>query len=346
MGTYAYMLPTLSPVGNCCRAGYAGRLAGANDRKDVSSIATVDISRGVDRGASNSEGGWLLRGLAAVGVLLVSCLVSASPALAAGEYELNDSRETAHGPLAGGTFYTAGIETVNDVDWYVFYVRTHSQVEFTASAAAKEGPESYFYLYDRDGGSITGCCGSAISVYSMDVLKRYSITMTPGRYYLRVGGGKGARYKFRIDPAPSLTTSRECGEAIVAKDLVAPQLAAVAQDLAENAEELATKAAAVQAAKKEQRQTSRKTKRLKGKVKRLRQKAKRQRGEGRQSRKLRRVSAKLRLARGEARSAADRLNGAKEMRRPVWQEKLNLEAVAGQHHQVIAGADAQIAIHC
>lgn len=290
-----------------------------------------------------------IRGLifwAVFGVAVLSMLMLGASARAAGAYEPNDSRETAFGPLAGGTWYTANIDTVNDYDWYLFYVKTYSQIEFSATTAAKESPSSYFDLYDRDGEYLeTGCCGSPLYA-SGEVVDRFPLTMEPGRYYLKVGGGQGAAYKFRIDPAASLTTSRECGEAIVAKDLVAPQLADVTQELAKNAETLAVRAAAVHEAKADLGPASKKVKRLRAKVKRLRQLRRAGVRPRRTSAKLSRTSAKLRQARSEVSNAVDEVNRAKEERRPVWQEKVNLEAVAGQRRQEIANADGQIAAHC
>src|ERR1044072_4440760 len=98
--------------------------------------------------------------LVVVGLLLLTLGASAR---AASEYEPNDSRETAFGPVAGGTWYTAGIDTVNDYDWYMFYVKTYSQVEFQATVAEKSDSSSYFYIYGRDGETIsTGCCGAPL----------------------------------------------------------------------------------------------------------------------------------------------------------------------------------------
>src|SRR4051794_7902062 len=83
-------------------------------------------------------------GAALAVVLLLLTLVAR--ARATSEYEPNDSRETAYGLLAGGTWYTAGIDTVNDYDWYLFYVKTYSQVEFQATSAPGSTGTSYFDL--------------------------------------------------------------------------------------------------------------------------------------------------------------------------------------------------------
>lgn len=276
---------------------------------------------------------------AVFGVVVLSLLAFSASAGAVGEFEPNDSRETAYGPLAGATWYTAGIDTVNDYDWYVFYVKTYSQIEFQATAAENSDSYSYFYIYDRDGEEVdTGCCGSAFGAES-ETVDRLPLTMTPGRYYLRAGGSQGARYKFRIDPATSLTTSRECGEAIVAKDLVGPKLADTNQKLTQNAEKLAPRSAAIAVAQKELRQAGKKVERLRAKVKRLQ----RQR---RPAWSVRRARAQLRQARRAVQGAAQAVAGAEEKARPIAEERSGLEAIAGQHQQEIAAADGQIAAHC
>ncbi|HYH53537.1 MAG TPA: hypothetical protein VD761_05350 [Solirubrobacterales bacterium] len=292
----------------------------------------------------NGRREWIFGAALASAVLLL--LMVGAGARAAAVYESNDTRESGYGPLAGGTWYSANIDTVNDVDWYLFYVKTYSQIEFSATATAKDTSTAYFSLYDRDGKSIyTGCCGSDLDALEEET-DRLLLTMNPGRYYLEADGGLNASYKFRIDPATSITTSRECGEAIVAKDLVGPQLAVVTGDLAKNAELLATRAATVHEAKADLRPASMKVKRLRAKVSRLQQLRQTSAKPRRISAKLRNTSGKLRQARSEVRSAVEDVNRANEARQPVWQEKVNLEAIAAQHRQQIAGADGTIAAHC
>lgn len=275
---------------------------------------------------------------AILGVIMLGLLMLGASARAAGEYEPNDSRETAYGPLAGGTWYTASFETDNDVDWYVFYIKTYSQMEFSAglvSTCSNCVNEPLLMLYDKDGKFID-------DFYSgeLNEVRHLYLTLTPGRYYFEVNyADTGDRYKFRIDPAPSITTSRECGEAIVAKELVGPLLADVNQELAKKVEELAAKAAAVHEAKKDLAQASTKAKRLRAKVKRLRRLH-------RSGGYLNRTRAKLRQVRSEVQNAVEGLARAKEERKPVWEEKRNLEAIAGQHQQEIADAEGQIAAHC
>lgn len=267
-------------------------------------------------------------GLAMAMVVLFALAVVTS-AQAAKEYELNDTKDTAYGPLAGSTWYTATIETENDVDWYLFYIRTYSQMDFSATALSGSCVP-ILTLYNKDGRQINDFVGGPVNE-----TRHLLLTMDPGRYYLEVDSCTSTQYKFRIDPAASITTSRECGEAIVARDAVGPQLAAVNKDLADNAAVLAGRAQAVHEAKAELRQASSKAKRLRGRLRGLRS-----------LRKRRRVRAKLRQARSGVQRATEQLDEAKEERRPVWQEKRDLEAVAQQHNQQISTANGQIAAFC
>src|ERR1044072_371858 len=248
---------------------------------------------------------------AVLGVAGLLALSLATGANAAGEYEPNDTRETAYGPLAGGTPYTGTFETDNDVDWYVFYVKTYSQMDFSATMV-KSSCDDYgrISLYDKDGNSIRG-----FYIGEVNETSHLLLTMDPGRYYFEVDdyyACTGDQYRFQIDPAASITTSRECGEAIVARDAVGPQLADLNTKLTRNAEKLVEKAEAVKNAK--------------GVVSRL----KRHRW----------------ASRYEKRLARRRLDRAKAARDKVLQARANLLALAGQHQQTLPGAEGQIATYC
>ncbi len=247
-----------------------------------------------------------------VGVASVLCLLSlalSASAHAAQEYEPNDSRETAYGPLAGATSYTATFETDNDVDWYVFYIRTYSQMDFSASlvGSASCGP-THFELRDKDGESIT--VFHAGDDNEIDHLLR---TLTAGRYYFEVQneGCTGDRYQLRMDPAAAITTSRNCGEAIVARDAVGPQLTALGVKRAKNGEALARATAAVKSAKAALR-----------------------RAVSHHASRWRRLQARKKL------------ENAKAARGKVWTAKARLDALAGQYGQTLAAAEATIVSAC
>lgn len=146
------------------------------------------------------------------GLILLTCLwlALAPSALASGEFEPNDTRETAHGPLAGGGDYTATFETDNDVDWYLFYVRSYSQMDISSSWTRSSRSWCRWYteleLLDKDGKEITD-----FSPGSVGTINHLQITLDAGRYFLRAANPgrscNGDSYRFRIDPAPAITTT-------------------------------------------------------------------------------------------------------------------------------------------
>lgn len=158
-----------------------------------------------------------------------------SNAWATGEFEPNDNRDTAYGPLEGGMPYTATFETDNDVDWYVFYVKTYSQMDFSATmvSATESFHRAFLELRDKDGHFLD----SFASGY-LNQTEHLLLTLNPGRYYLEVEGSTKDTYRLQIDPAAAITANRECGEAIVSKESVGPTLAKVAGELAKNSEAL------------------------------------------------------------------------------------------------------------
>lgn len=271
-------------------------------------------------------------------------------AMAAKEYEPNDSLGSAYGPLVGGKDYVAGIETLNDEDWYVFYVKTYSQFDIATTMVKQAASFNRvsLNLFDKDGMTLRDA-QSAFSPGPSEKTNHFPITLSPGRYYLRVRSGSadpGDRYRFRIDPAASLTDSRECGEAIVRKETAVPLLADVQEDLAEKGEKLAVKAAAVHKAKKKQRRASEKIKRLKGKVKHLQKRLKGRGGNHRLEAKLERATDDLRRAKRGLKRAQSMLDAAKAARRPIWSEKRKLDRLASQHQEIISSAEGQIATFC
>ena len=251
--------------------------------------------------------------------LVSNCLLLAAfsdVAGAANEYELNDTRDTAYGPLAGGTAYTASLETENDVDWYVFYLKTYSQMDFSATMVKTNYAVVELYLYDKDGNSVGGEESGYFEAGEVNVTNHWRLTLNAGRYYLKVDRNlytaPGDRYRFRIDPAASITTSRECGEAIVARDAIAPAIANLNQELAKNSEKLAIKAQAVKKAKK----------------------------------LIRRLQRRRWASRSQRLSAKRRLEGAKAARKKVWDVQLGLQTAITQQQQALAGAEGQIATYC
>jgi hypothetical protein len=244
--------------------------------------------------------------------LLVSLWAFApTSALASGEYESNDLRDTAFGPLSGGVEYTATYETDNDVDWYLFYVKTYSQMDFSATSIGSSCAyfDTYMSLYDKDGESLDSIYFGALN----ETQHRY-LTLSPGRYYLATGNDDCTthRYRFRIDPAASITTSRECGEAIVARDSIVPQLAKTNEELLDNGEDLARATAAVKRA---------------GKT-------------------LRRLQKQPRASSYSRRAARRRLAAARKSREAVVRTRSGIQSAATQQQQALSAAEGTIAATC
>lgn len=237
----------------------------------------------------------------------VIALALAVDANAAGEYEINDTRESAAGPLAGGTDYAATFETENDYDWYVFYLKAYSQMDFAATTIAGCG-EAHFNLLDKDGKQL-----QEFHAGDLNIVEHLRITLPAGRYYFQVfnHGCTGDRYKFRLDPAASVTSSRVCGEAIVAREAVGPELAKLNEKLGYVNNVVANRTAKVQATKK--------------RLKRL----KKNRGS--------------RYAKADARRD---LAGAKVSLNKALEKKLALETLGGQYAASLNTANAQIATSC
>jgi hypothetical protein len=121
-----------------------------------------------------------------------------SSASAQPPYEPNDSLLTAYGPLANNAAYTATDDTINDVDYYYFYVTTANTAQLTFKVTNLGGGSSYHDLYasvtDSHGGYITGI---ASELDAADYATK-SVTLEAGKYYLKLegSGGYGDSYEF------------------------------------------------------------------------------------------------------------------------------------------------------
>jgi hypothetical protein len=271
---------------------------------------------------------------ATLGVAVLLTLVFGASAFAVKEYEPNDTRETAAGPLEGGKPYTATFETDNDVDWYVFYIKTYSQMDFTATEVTNCDYHSvYLRLLDKDGKSI-----ESFSAGPVNQVNHLHLTMEPGRYYFEVRNpgcsNENDVYRFQIDPAASITPSHDCGEAIVAKGALAPQVTKVTGELGKNDAALAKAEGAVKSAKDA-------FFKLKGQLEATLRRLKRT-GRATPYRKRR---ARNRVA-GPKRRAIQELAAAKESRAKVLEERAGLQALEAQNAAALSQAEGQIAATC
>lgn len=262
--------------------------------------------------------------LVVLGLLVLSVL--AIDARAGGEFEPNDTRATAFGPLAGGVSYDGTFETDNDVDWFVFYIKTYSQMDFSATMTEigqlnRSGStcSALLRLRDKDGMimEFDGLLGTeGFAAGGLDETDHLRVTLNPGRYYFEIyrfdGCADGDSYQFQIDPAAAITPSAICGESIVARDAVVPQLAEAEGKLKANAKVLG----------KAKRNTTRKGKRL---------------------RRLKRHDA----AEWRIRKARQHFRRAKRSRNTLWNTRKNkLGKLKRQHKQTLVQLDQQIATFC
>jgi hypothetical protein len=281
---------------------------------------------------------------------VLALLVFSSSASATGEFEPNDTRGTATGPLEGGKTYSATFETENDVDWYLFYVKTYSQMDFSATMTKSCGSHAGFELRDLDGKPI-----NFFSAGSVNQTNHLLLTLSPGRYYFEVTYDSECpkdTYSFQIDPAAAITPNRECGEAIVSKEAVGPQLAKVAGELSKNSEKLAKPSEEVQADEASlavlEKHWEKFLVKWNASVRRL---ARNHRIRGYvKRRKMRSLVASKRKTnlrlKAQEDSAKRKLASARAAQAKVLEQRTSLESVEAQSKSTLSQAETQIAAHC
>ncbi len=288
-----------------------------------------------------------LYGIASFALVL---LVLASSASATGEFEPNDNRGQATGPLEGGKTYSATFETENDVDWYVFYIKTYSQMDFSATMTQSCGYHAGFELRDLDGKPI-----NFFSAGSVNQTNHLLLTLTPGRYYLEATYDRECpkdTYSFRIDPAAAITSNRECGEAIVAKDAVGPQLAKVAGELSKNSEKLAKPSGEVSADEARLAAIDKQWEKFLTQWKSAVHKLAHRRGipgfvRRQRMRSLLAAKRRTSLRLGSMKDSAKRdLAADQKAQAKVLEERASLQALEAQSKSTLSQAEAQIAAHC
>jgi bacillolysin/thermolysin len=98
-------------------------------------------------------------------------------------YEPNDTRTAAYGPIASGTTYDSYIYTSNDVDYYYFDIASTGTITVTLSNLAGDYD---LYLYNAAGTLLKSSLNGSTTNESIT----YSAAAT-GRYYVRVIGYNG-----------------------------------------------------------------------------------------------------------------------------------------------------------
>lgn len=277
----------------------------------------------------------------------LTLLVCASSASATGEFEPNDSRDTAYGPLEGGVPYTATIDTENDVDWYVFYVKTYSQMDFSITLLKQEEFSDSVQLLDKDARYVNG-----FSSGYLNETRHLLLTLNPGRYYLKVDGYTKDVYRIQIDPASAVTANRECGEAIVSREDVGPQLAKVTGEIGKVNEKLAKPNERVTADEASLAALNKKREKFLLKWKRAMRRLTRNhrlRGYVRR-RKMRALQASKRRYNkklsSEKSSVKKKLVTDQAAQGKGLEQRSGLEAVEAQNKSALSQAESQIAAHC
>ena len=119
-----------------------------------------------------------IRCLTTAVVAVALALVLSAGAWAADPYEPNDSAAQAWGPVMANTNYTITKDTVNDEDWFVFYVPYHEQVTVTLLPGRTTNGEL--------GGTDLWIDGNwAFGLEAGMAPRAYSITLEQGTHYLR-----------------------------------------------------------------------------------------------------------------------------------------------------------------
>lgn len=190
------------------------------ERRDAGAAASMWVGAVRGRRENLSKQLWLpvrrswqgvRAGLAMAAIAFV--YLAAASAAGAAAYEPNDNISQPFGPLLGGTFYTAALETSNDQDWYRFYTSGQRQFDIAASlfdcppneAGERNCANLYVQLLDANGNEVDN------GFVAPPGQETQHITHTsPGRreYLLHVSGDQGNVYRLRVDPADALTSAR------------------------------------------------------------------------------------------------------------------------------------------
>lgn len=181
---------------------------------NLESLLMIAILSVFGKGGRKSACPYCRRGI--VLLLLAGSLLVPATALAAGEYELNDDRESAYGPIAEAVTYTAGLETDDDQDWFYFYVTKPSQLDITVRALNDPGCGSYIFQFDlyQDRGRRIDAVNPELIGYDEHIRR----TVDRGRYFVQSDAGcTGNRFRFTVASNGNITASEACGQAVVRK---------------------------------------------------------------------------------------------------------------------------------
>jgi hypothetical protein len=190
--------------------------------------------------------------------------VSAPQALAAGEYEPNETYNTAAGPILSGGPISAGLETANDWDVYYFYVPQTTQLFFSVQNSGPHGEYICSYIERQYPSEVDDLYATDLSVEGGSTASG-AITLERGKYYFNVRCGStdeiGNRYSFTFTPAGVTTTYEPFAQQCAAAGPPVQEASATLNDAKARLELAKAKLAAARAAHK-----PKKVQRLKAKV--------------------------------------------------------------------------------
>ena len=152
---------------------------------------------------------WSARAAAVGACALAISLAAAGSASAAGEFEPNDSFNTAVGPLVAGLPVSASIETVNDEDYFYFYVPQRTQLLYSLRNTSPFDNTLCADIYRQENAGPDGVSGSGISISDGETSSN-AVTLGRGKYYFVVSCGGdtdniGETYTFTLNPPGSLS---------------------------------------------------------------------------------------------------------------------------------------------
>jgi hypothetical protein len=221
-------------------------------------------------------------------------------------------------------------------------------MDFSATLIAGCG-SIHIELRDNDGKEL-----QLFHSAGLNEVEHLRTTLAAGRYYfaMTTHGCVGDVYRFRIDPAAVVTSNRECGEAIVAKEAVGPQLAKVAGELAKNSERLAKPSSEVTADEARLAAVDQRREKFLAQWKAAVRKLSRRYGipgyvRRQKMRSLLATKRRTNLRLKSMKDSAQRdLAVDQKAQAPLLEQRAGLQAVESQAKGTQSQAEAQIAAHC
>lgn len=155
-----------------------------------------------------------LAGLFLIGGFFLFGVIGPAPvANALGEFEPNDSRQTAAGPLVSLQTYSATMETENDLDYFKFYVADRSaQTSFLAIKNSGDGFDSMNMELVDSGGMVLQ---RAFAFGRQGTTGEILYSVGPGKYFLRFSawvfsGPIGYEFQVRGGVSPYSLVQKRC----------------------------------------------------------------------------------------------------------------------------------------